>query len=115
MKILKFNESNDDVLEYIKNCFIDIIDQIGYSNGGDGIFFENQGDRYRITMSKYVDDRKYKRGSFKGVYNWAEGEFEYIKSIKDALDKVEIEYPNSVDFFDNGTEYEIFIKNKKSN
>lgn len=113
MKILKFNENNDDALEYIKNCFIDIIDQIGYSNGGDGIFFENRGDRYLITMSKYNDDREYKRGSFQAIYNWAESEFEYIKNIKEALDKVEIEYPNLIDFFDHGTEYQIFIKIKK--
>lgn len=115
MRILKFNEDveNDEIFEYIKHCFIDISDEIGiendesdYSEGGLSYHSRNNGV-YVVSIDKLDEDEH--AGSFERFYSFAEKEFEYIKNIKDAIDKIRIEYPKCLVDVESHDYYEIII------
>ena len=117
MRILKFNEDieSDEIFEYIKLCFIDLSDVIGiqndeYDDGGINYHYNEDDDIYVVSIDKYEEDKH--GGSFDRFYMFAEKEFEYIKNIKDAIDKVRIKYTNCIIDMYNHEYYEIMFDMK---
>ncbi len=105
MRILKFNENLDnDIFDYIKLCFIDISDEVGVD---DGIFYQydDENDVYEVSINKYEEE--YDGSSFERFYENTKKGFEYIQSIKDAIDKVRIGYPKCLIDFDEHEFYDI--------
>ncbi len=114
MRILKFNEDNKifEIFEYIKHCFIDISDELGienddsdYSEGGLSYHSRDNGV-YVVSIDKLDEDYD---TSFDEFYMLAEKEFEYIRNIKDAIDKIRITYPKCIVDIDSHDYYEITI------
>lgn len=117
MRILKFNEDieSDEIFEYIKLCFIDLSDVIGiqndeYDDGGINYHYNEDDDIYVVSIDKYEEDEH--DVSFDRFYMFVEKEFEYIKNIKDAIDKVRIKYTNCIIDMCNHEYYEIMFDMK---
>jgi hypothetical protein len=124
MRILKFNESQDDeIFDYIKHCFIDITDSQGiYVDEPDGnesgVMFtllpdraNGVGDVYIVAINKYgdIDNSGKVDDTFERIYKWAKEELEYIQDIKDAIDKVKVRYPNCTISAKEHEYYEIYF------
>jgi hypothetical protein len=97
-KLKRFNESLADVidLEYIKNCFIDIID-----NGFKVLItrdIDDSGSEYVTTCTvqiliinlKFFREEK----NIEGIIHEFDKVTEMTKDIKVSISKVKIEYPN---------------------
>ena len=95
MKYLrKFNESldnKDEMIEYIKLCFIEFYDKLG--EGENGVFTEELNDGESITFEMVLDEPEI--GEFDKI-----GEFvrhgeevaEFYREIENCLEKVAIRY-----------------------
>lgn len=99
-KLKRFNESNlYDVidLEYIKNCFIDIID-----NGFKVLItrdIDDSGNEYvtTCTVQILIINLKFfreKKKDIESIIHDFDKVTEMTKDIKVSIDKVKIEYPN---------------------
>ena len=96
----KFNESldnKDEVIEYIKLCFIEFYDKLG--EGDNGVFTEELNDgesfTFRLTMDEPELGDYYTVTGSKGIAEFvrhSDEVAEFYKEIENCLEKVAIRY-----------------------
>jgi hypothetical protein len=91
----KFNESldnKDEMIEYIKLCFIEFYDKLG--EGDNGVFTEELNDGESITFRLTMDEPElgdYSKGISEFVRH-SDEVAEFYKEIENCLEKVAIRY-----------------------
>ncbi len=96
----KFNESlerKDEMIEYIKLCFIEFYDKLG--EGDNGVFTEELNDGESITFRLTMDEPElgdyYTVTGSKGIAEFvrhSDEVAEFYKEIENCLEKVAIKY-----------------------
>jgi hypothetical protein len=89
----KFNESldnKDEVIEYIKLCFVEFYDK------GDDVFTEEVNDGESITFEMVLDEPEITSGDYSSDINVfvknSEEIAEFYKEVENCLEKVAIRY-----------------------
>lgn len=91
----RFNESKenkDEIIEYIKLCFIEFYDELG--EGNNGVFTEEINDGQSLTFRLTLDEPElgdYSKGIAEFVRH-SEEVTELYKEIENCLEKVAIRY-----------------------
>lgn len=110
MKHLRTFESKDNIIEYLKICFIDFIDEYGYSdddygNDDDRFIIQNSRDVYVLASPcfDFTDD-------FNGLIDYKNTLIKFTDYIQDGLSKFGIRYN-----FDNSIKIDEYIEIKLTN
>lgn len=120
MKNLRnFNENNsEEVLKYLKYCFIDLIDELGIMEEDDdaddddeyGIYIGNSEENiFQVNIDRYKHDLP-NDYTFDYIINYNILNLEYLKNIKNALDRFKIKYPKCKVELETHDFYEISIE-----
>lgn len=98
MKIRKFNENKNNDTFYIKECFVEFIDDNSFE------IIETNQVEIRISLKKPNVDGEYDNNNIEHFIIRTNRYLEFYESIKLAIDKMYIEYPNML-YNTSDTEY----------
>jgi len=96
----KFNESldnKDEMIEYIKLCFIEFYDKLG--EGENGVFTEEFNDGESVTFEMTIDEPEI--GEFDKIGEFvrhSEEVAEFYREVENCLEKVAIRYDIQTNF-----------------